>query len=340
MGMNRPAYFIGIDIASETFTVSALTTPEEFVMSGETISNTPEGFSEFATELEEQRITPENSVIVMEATGVYGESLCYFLHAKGYEVAVEPPNAVKKAFRSERKNDAVDSRQIAEYGYRFFDVLRLWKPKADLVEQIRTLLTTREQFTKQRTANQNTLRALKRKVVQTPLATQMVQENIKRLGDDIKAIDEAIKKLIGQDPTLKEKGNLVDRVPGVGLLLTANLMVITSGFSEYVDPKSLAAYIGICPYEHESGTSVKRKPTSARHGTGRLRKLLYLASLSVRTHNQQFEKYFYRKLAEGKPQRLVLNNIANRLLRIICATVKSGIPFIENYRSINPALLK
>ena len=338
--MNGPEYFIGIDIASETFTVSGLTTPEELVMLGETIPNTPEGFAEFVTKLEEQRITPENSVIVMEATGVYGESLCYFLHEKGFKVAVEPPNAVKKAFRSKRKNDTVDSQQIAEYGYRFFDTLRFWKPKADLLEQIRTLLTIREQFTKQSTANQNTLQALKKKVVQTPLALQMVQENIERLRENIKAIDKTIKNLMGQDPTLKEKGNLVDRVPGVGLLLTANLMVITSGFSEHVDPKSLAAFIGICPYEHESGTSVKRKSTSDRHGTGRLRKLLYLGSLSVRTHNQQFKKYFYRKIAEGKPKRLVLNNIANRLLRIICATVKSGTPFIENYRAVNPALLK
>ena len=338
--MNRPEYFIGIDIASATFTASVLTAPGEIVMMRENTPNTPEGFTGFLSGLEAQQITPQDSVIVMEATGVYGESLCYFLHAKGYKVAVEPPNAVKKAFRSKRKNDTVDSQQIAEYGYRFFDTLRVWKPKADLVEQIRTLLTTREQFTKQRTASQNTLRALKRKVVQTPLATQMVQENIKRLGENIKAIDKALKALMDQDPTLKQKGQLADQVPGVGLLLTANLMVITSGFSEHVDPKSLAAYIGICPYEHESGTSVKRRPTSDRHGTGRLRKLLYLASLSVRTHNQQFKKYFYRKVAEGKPERLVLNNIANRLLRIICATVKSGTPFIENYRSVNPALLK
>ncbi len=338
--MNRPEYFLGIDLASETFTASALTTPEELVMLGETIPNTPEGVAGFISELEAQQITAKNSIIVMEATGVYGEQVCYFLHTKGFKVAIESPNEVKKAFKSKRKNDTVDSHQIAEYGYRFLDKLHFWKPKADLVEQIRTLLTTREQFTKQRTANQNVLRALKKKVVQTPLAHQMIQEHIERLREDIKAIDKAIKALMEQDPTLKEKGQLADKVPGVGLLLTANLMVITSGFSEHVNPKSLAAYLGICPYEHESGTSGKRKPTSDRHGTGRLRKLLYLASLSVRMHNQQFKKYFYRKVAEGKPERLVLNNIANRLLKILCATLNSETPFIENYRAVPPALLK
>lgn len=245
--MNRPEYFIGIDLASETFTASGVTAPGEIVMLGETIPNTPEGFTGFLSALQAQQITAKNSVVVMEATGVYGESLGYFLHAKGFKGAVEPPNAVKKAFRSKRKNDPGDSQQIAEYGVRFFDTLRFWKPKADLLEQIRTLLTTREQRTKQRTANQNALRVLKRKGVQTPLATQILEEPIERLGANLKAIEKAIKDLIGQDPTLKEKGQLADQVPGVGLLLPANLRVVTSGFSEHVDPKSLAAFIGICP---------------------------------------------------------------------------------------------
>lgn len=338
--MDRPGYWVGIDIASETFTCSVVTMPGKLVMVRERTPNTPEGMTWFLGELEGQQITPDNSLIVLEATGVYGEPLGYFLRAQGYKVAVEPPNEVKKAFKSRRKNDTVDSQQIAEYGYRFFDTLHFWEPKADRLEQIRTLLTTREQFTKQVTANKNTLRALQRKVVQTPLATQMVQEHITHLQQSIKGVDKAIKDLMDQDPTLKQMRVLLKSIPGVGLLLTANLMVITAGFTRQVNPKSLAAYMGICPYEHQSGTSVNKKPTSDRHGTGRLRKLLYLASMSVRTHNAQFRTYFHRKVAQGKSERLVLNNIANRLLRIICAIVKSGVPFNEEYRAVNPGLLK
>ena len=88
--MNRPEYFIGIDIASATFTASGLTAPGEIVMIRENASNAPEGFAGFISALEGQQITPKNSVIVMEATGVYSEQLSYFLHAKGFKVAVEP----------------------------------------------------------------------------------------------------------------------------------------------------------------------------------------------------------------------------------------------------------
>jgi len=337
--MNRPEYFIGVDIASATFTATVLSSPTQVVVLGEELPNTPDGFAGFVTDLQARQISPDNCIVVMEATGVYGERLCYFLHSKGYAVAVEPPREVKKAFHSKRKNDAVDSQQIAEYGYRFFDTLRFWGPKADVLQQIAALLTSREQFTKQLTADKNALRALKRKAVQTPLANRLFEKNIRRLHKDIQAIDQAIEELIRQDPTLRKNAGLVNSVPGVGLLLTANLMVITSGFNNHLKPRSLAAYLGICPYEHESGSSVHTKPRSDRYGNGKARKLLHLAARSTATHKHNFRAYYLRKLAEGKPKRVALNNIANRLLRIICAVLRDGAPYCETHRSVHPALV-
>jgi transposase len=46
--------------------------------------------------------------------------------------------------------------------------------------------------------------------------------------------------------------------------------------------------------------------------------------------------YFARKRAEGKPGKVVVNNIANKLLKILCAMIRSGKPYLENYRSGNP----
>jgi len=185
----------------------------------------------------------------------------------------------------------------------------------------------------------NALRALKRKAVQTPLANRLFEKNIRRLHKDIQAIDQAIEELIRQDPTLRKNAGLVNSVPGVGLLLTANLMVITSGFNNHLKPRSLAAYLGICPYEHESGSSVHTKPRSDRYGNGKARKLLHLAARSTATHKHNFRAYYLRKLAEGKPKRVALNNIANRLLRIICAVLRDGAPYCETHRSVHPALV-
>ena len=48
-----------------------------------------------------------------------------------------------------------------------------------------------------------------------------------------------------------------------------------------------------------------------------------LSAMLVATHNAEFRKYYLRKVAEGKPKRLVLNNVANKLLKIVCALVKT-----------------
>lgn len=127
--MNRIAYFIGIDIAADDFTAAILTTPDKPFHVRETILNCADGFRSFEQWLASHKVTLRNSVVCLEATGVYGEALCYYLAAKGYRVAVEPPLKVKRAFdQSGHKTDAVDSRQIAEYAYRFADELNFWQP--------------------------------------------------------------------------------------------------------------------------------------------------------------------------------------------------------------------
>ena len=55
---------------------------------------------------------------------------------------------------------------------------------------------------------------------------------------------------------------------------------------------------------------------------------------------EEMKKYFFRKVGEGKSKRLVLNNIANKLIKILVALIISKKPYIKNFLSINPMLLK
>lgn len=104
--------------------------------------------------------------------------------------------------------------------------------------------------------------------------------------------------------------------------------------------KSLAAFLGICPNEHSSGTSVFRHATSRHFGPSAIRKLLYLAACSVCNHRQSFRAYLARKTKQGKPARLVLNNVENKLIRIMCAVLQSKTAFIENYHSVQPLVFQ
>jgi transposase len=339
--MKRPKHYVGIDISSDTFAVSLGGDPWKIVGKTVEFDNNPNGYTAMLAWLEQQGVQASQAVVCMEATGVYGEELAYYLVANQFRVAVEPPLKVKRAFMPHgHKNDRVDSQQIAEYSYRFFDELRFWQPRKEILEQIQVLLTTRELFVRQKTALMNSLKAIQRRVVRTPLAEALYEQNIQRIKKDIQRIEDEIRRLIDQDPGFGQMISLLMSIPGVGLLLAANIMLIMQTAPETVyNHKQMAAYIGICPYEHRSGSSVYRPDSSRFFGPEKVRKLLYLASMSVREHDPNFNRYYLRKKAEGKSGQLVLNNIANKLVKIMCAVVRTQTPYIKNYRSIHPALL-
>lgn len=341
MNMQRTKYFLGIDISADTFSASTISDPENVVFFVDDILNSFEGFELLNQQLIQNKIATKEITICLEATGVYAEKLCYYFASKSYQVILADPHKVNRATRdTPRKNDHIDALRIAQYAYRYIDKLRLWQPRDEIIEQIKVLISTREHISGHMVGDQNALKALNRKHYQTPLANKIYNETILKLKEHIKEIDKEIKCLIDKDDSFRHYVNLAKSVPGVGLLLAVNLLVLTNGRTEKLNYKKIAAYSGICPYEQKSGSSLNKKPRSKGCGPGKLRKLLYLASLSVRAHNLEFKKYFLRKSQEGKPNRIILNNIANKILKITCAVINSENAFINNYKSINPMLFK
>ena len=330
--------FVGVDIASASFMACVGTSPWKVTVQPVKFENTEDGFVSFLCWLQDHNLKAESSVVCMEATGVYSEGLAYFLYASGYTVAVEPPLNIQRKFPvNASKTDELDCQYIAEYAYRYQDKLAVWQPRAEILEQVKTLLTTRQHFSVQLTGHKNALHALKRKKVSSELAQRSHQTMIEQVTKAIRDIDKEIQRLIESDPTFKQTLLLLLSVPGIGLQLAAHLLLL---MQETLDPRTLAAFIGICPLKHESGSSVYSAPTSRHYGPPTLRKLLYLAACSVRTHKKQFQQYFYRKVAEGKHKKLVLNNIQNKLLKIACAVVRSNQPYLPNYVSVNPLVFQ
>jgi transposase len=134
-----PHAFVGIDPALESFAASIFHHPDQPGSTTATFANDLDGFTGLLTWLSAHRVEPEDALVCVEATGVYAEALCYYLQEQRFSVVVESPHKVKRAFKTTNKNDPTDSRQIAEYAYRFFDQLRPWQPREAVLEQIRTL---------------------------------------------------------------------------------------------------------------------------------------------------------------------------------------------------------
>jgi transposase len=334
--MIKKTTFIGIDIASKTF-VSTIFNSKKSIT--EEFDNNLEGYNYFVCWLKKHRVKTNSSIVIMEATGVYTEELCHYLYKNEYDVCVENPLKVKRAFGiSPKKTDIIDSKRIAEYGFRFLDQIKLWQPPQEIIEEIKELLSLRENLVKQNTANKNRLKALKKKVIQNKLSVKLIKELIEMIESKIKEIINELKRLVIIN---KEIGfnyiNLIS-IPGVSLLLASEIIGLTDNFNKTKDPREIASYLGISPNEHSSGTMTK-KPKSAGYGHSRIRKLLYLASCSIKNHNKEFRNYFNRKVLSGKHKGLVLNNISNKIIKIMCGIANSGKPFIQGYVSLSPSLV-
>ena len=331
--------FVGIDIGSEEFTATIFQKPGQPVVTSDPIENTGGGFAVFGSWLKKHGVSAGDSIVCLEATGVYG--VFHYLVAQGFTVAVEPPLKVKRAFdTSGHKNDSVDSAQIAEYAYRFRDELRVSSPRPESVERLKHALTAREQMVKHSVATKNSIAAYHRHVVQDPKILELHQRTLSHLKEQIAAIDAHIKQIVKRDPSLHQLSQFLVSLCGVGILLAAYLLVTSNAFQDITTYKQMAAFLGICPYEFKSGTSILRRSRCRHYGPRYARKLLHLAARSVATHNPHFRKYYLRKLEEGKNKQVALNNIANKLLKIAFALIKNKQPYIHGYRSVNPMLLK
>ena len=277
--MTQITFFVGVDIASASFMACVGRAPWKLTVKPEKFENIEDGFASFLNWLKNNSLSPEKTVVCMEATGVYSEGLAYFLFASGYTVAVEPPLNIQRKFPANAsKTDELDCQYIAEYACRYVDKLAFWKPRADILEKVKVLLTTRQHFSVQLTGHKNALIAVNRKKVTSALAQQVHQAMIEQINKHIKAMDREIRHLIDEHPTFKQTFLLLMSVPGIGLQLAAHLLI---HMQETLDPKVLAAFIGICPIKHESGTSIYSAPTSRHYGPPVMRKLLYVGACSV-----------------------------------------------------------
>lgn len=222
--MTQFKYFVGIDIASSTFTASMGTMAWKVVLKPQEFENTEDGFQTWLDWLTQHQILPDQTVICMEATGVYGEGFAHFAFAKGYRVAVQPPLEVKRAFKP---NIAKRMRSTACRSLNMLLAIQINSVFGNLeTKQIKVLLATCEQFVVQNTAHKNSLKTIQRKPVKTPFAEQTHSEMIELFKKQIHAIDTEVRRLIENDPTFKHMLFSLLSVPGVGLLLAAYIRVL------------------------------------------------------------------------------------------------------------------
>ena len=319
--------YVGIDVSKATFVVAYSSAKAGKT---KTFKNTTKGVHEFI-----QTLSVTEHHCVLEATGNYSALLVYLLSKAGITVSLENPLKIKNFARvmlSVNKTDETDARLIALYGERMQPSPYKLRSKSILIlKQKRTVL---RQLKKQLVATRN----LKGSMEVLPLfdakCKQTIEKTITFLEKQIKGMEEELASLAEDE--YKKQMDLLTSIKGIGITLATALIVATGGFTYFDNAKQLTRYLGLSPTYQLSGTSVHVKGHINRNGDPGLRSQLYVAAFSSLRCNTECKACFDRLRSNGKPGKVAVIAVANKLIRQAFAVVTQGKPYVDGFKSTKP----
>lgn len=336
---------LGIDVAQKELVVCLGRmyddwTPELYGY--KTFPNTGKGFEAMALWVKKQTME-ENSVrYVMEATGVYHESLAYFLEGKGYEVSVVLPNKISNFFRTldvKTVTDRTASEAIARFGLE--RKLDSWKRPKEIFRSLKQLTRERDQIVAERTMAKNQLHAEETEAYPNKKSVARIKTRIKLLNKQVTEIKGEITTLVKQEEEVSKSVELICSIPGIGLLTAATVMAETNGFELIRNKRQLTSYAGLDIKEKQSGTSVKGKAKISKRGNRHLRKAMYLPALTAIRHEERFKAIFVRLVSKHGIKMKAAVAVQRKLLEMIYTLYKTNTAYDKEYlqkQEINAAV--
>ena len=251
----------------------------------------------------------------MEATGIYHQRLATYLFDAGAKVSVANPAQVKfygQSLGVRTKNDKKDSVVLARFGLK--ENPKLWQPEALEIRDLKALVTRLEGIEKDLQREKN--RQEKALCGETPqIVLDSITTMIELLETEQQKLEKLIEEHVDKHKKLKEDKALLETIPGVGnVIATRMLMVINS--RQFEKASQCAAYLGLVPVQHESGSSVKGRVRLSKAGNPAIRAKLYLGAVSAKTYNPDVKALYDRLLSRGKSKMSALGAAMRKLVQI------------------------
>ena len=313
---------LGIDIAKAKFDV-ALSVGRRPRRA--TFDNNVSGFVALEQWLRKQGATP--AYACMEATGRYGEALAETLYESGHVVSVVNPARIKKYADSQlsrNKTDAQDALVILDFAQT--QKVEAWQPPEPDQQKLQEMVRYHDSLKTIRQQESNRLSS----GLKSPEVINPIQQHLAYLDRQIELLEAEMQGLVEQNQQLQKKQALLSTIPGIGKLTATRLLAEIPDVKAFDSAKQLAAYAGLTPSHHQSGSSVRRLAHLSKMGRSSLRKHLYMPALAAFRWNPAIKVLRQRLLAKGKHKMAIVGAAMRKLLHIVYGVLKSGKPFDPN----------
>ena len=299
-------------------------------------SNTFSGRKKLITWLQslQRRVMGRRIVFGYEASG-QGFGLYDQLGRAGIECYVLAPSHLpKRPYAARRKTDERDAemllKEIRAYVLAGNELPTVWVPDPELRDD-RELVRTRLETAEKRTMVLNQIKSLlKRNYVEIPteigtrwtrrligwlealsqqripglkLSTAFILASLLRQAEslrrEIMELDTSLLNLLNS-ARYRESAERLLEISGVGVVTAMVFLTELGDLSRFRNRRQLAAYLGLVPASHESGSQSDRKGHITRQGPARVRKVLCQAVWSRLRHCSD-EQARHRRIAGGRP---------------------------------------
>jgi len=325
--MEKYKIFVGIDISKSWIDVAVL---NDSLAAHRNYGNNKKDFKLMLSWLK-TFARPNEMLLCMENTGIYTMPLWEYLAAHKIPFVVENALQIKLSMGIRRgKSDKADAKLIARYIKLHHTECRLYKVPAQIITRLKVLFGYRERLLKikhQLWVSNKEIRGF----MSAELCKEMSHDSdllVNNIGNKIDKAEKLILSIIMSDDEAKRIYQLISRVPGIGLITASYLIIVTQNFTIIENSRKLSRYGGMSPEKNESGI-IKRKAKVSGIGNKKLKSLLSNCVGTNLKYDPETKEYYNRKILEGKPEGVVINNLKNKILHRVYAVVNRGTYYVN-----------
>jgi len=316
-------HILGIDVSKDKLDVILLSEGKKY---HKTITNDQKSFEYLERWLETRHVPKVHAC--MEATGQYGEEIAEYFYERDHLVSVVNPARIKRYGESKlhrNKTDKADADLIAEFCLK--EKPGPWEPLSPEMKHLRALIRRLRALKANLHQENNRLKSGEK----DEWVIDDLKTHIEFLNKRIKAIKAEIDDFVKRTPNIKSQHDLLTSIPGIGDLTASTLLAEIGDFTAFENAPQLAAYAGLNPKGHRSGSSVNKKARISKEGRAELRCCLYMPAVVALSCNPVIQSLSER-LRERHLQKMeIVVASMRKLLHLAYGVIKTQLPFDPNY---------
>jgi len=297
------------------------------------ISNCSKGFEVLKKWCKVNGIDLNETLVVMEFTGGYEYRFIQFCEAFSIAYCRVPGLEIRNSMGMTRgKSDKADAFRIGRYGEQKVKELTPSKPMNRDILQLKQHLSLRKRLVRDRAGFESTVKEREHMygINKTDTVVRIARAEIRTKQKHITQLEQQIAAMIKNDPEMLQNYRIITSIKGIGKINAWMTIAYTENFTSFPDGRTYAVYVGVVPFEHSSGTSIRKRKRVSHLAHRELKSELNQAAKAAITHDKELRAYAERKL-KNKDYVLVLNNVKFKLILRMFALVKRGEKFVENY---------